>query len=135
MLSILTLAAAAPPARELAAWDCNNPTSIRVFDGETMCGQQTPPAMQTSKLAATIAQVVNRHTAEGFRCQARRTTTSHVCGAFSYEKALPELTETIQMRLSVADCRTLVYTGNFRDKASCQKSWAAAWAPGTSSAQ
>ena len=115
MLSILALATAAPPARELTAWDCNNPTSIRVFDSETMCSQQSPPAMQPNGQAAIIAQVVNRHTTEGFRCQARRTTTSHVCGAFSYEKALPELTETIQLRLSIADCRTLVYTGNFRD--------------------
>ena len=47
--------------------------------------------------------------------QACHTTTSHICGAFSYEKALPELTETVQMHLSIADCRTLVYTGNFRD--------------------
>ena len=62
-----------------------------------------------------MAQVVTRHRAEGFKCKATRTTRSHICGSFSYKKALPSLTSTTQLQLSEGDCRKMFYNGVFRD--------------------
>ena len=40
---------------------------------------------------------------------------SHICGAFSYEKALPSLTSTTQLQLSESNCCKMLYHGVFRD--------------------
>ena len=40
---------------------------------------------------------------------------SHICGAFSYEKALPSLTSTTQLQLSESNCCKMLYNGVFRD--------------------
>ena len=67
--------------------------------------------------------MVEHHRAEGFKCEALRTTCSHICGAFSYEKALPSLTSTTQLQLSESDCRKLFYNGVFCDLETGHKQW------------
>ena len=62
-----------------------------------------------------LAQAVTRHRADGFKCEATCPTHSHICGAFSYEKALPSLTSTTQLQLSESECREIFYNGVFRD--------------------
>ena len=71
--------------------------------------------MQLQPQQVVLAQVVERHHAEGFKCDAVRTTRSHICSAFSYEKALPSMTSTTQLQLTESDCRKLFYNGVFRD--------------------
>ena len=52
-----------------------------------------------------------------------RTTRSHICGAFSYDKALPNLTNTVQLQLSESYVRTLYYHSWFKDPESGHKEW------------
>ena len=77
--------------------------------------------MQTQQVV--LAQVVERHHAEGFKCEAVRTTRSHICGAFSYEKALPSMTSTTQLQLTKSDCRKLFYNGVFCVPETGHKQW------------
>ena len=62
-----------------------------------------------------LAQVLQQHRAEGFKCEAIRTTRSHICGAFSYGKALHSLMNTIQLQLSERNFWKMYYNGMFRD--------------------
>ena len=96
-------------------WDCQQPTSTAVYDGLEFCGPPTSGATGQRSHEVLLAQAVTRHRAEGFKCEATRTTRSHICGAFSYEKALPSLTSTTQLKLSESECRDIFYNGVFRD--------------------
>ena len=102
-------------AAKIEVWDCQQPTSTAVYDGLEFCGA-TPMSVASQRVQdVLLAQVVTHHHAEGFKCEAIRTTRSHICGAFSYEKALPSLTSTTQLQLSERDCRKMFYNGVFCD--------------------
>ena len=102
-------------AARIAVWDCQQPTSTAVYDGLEFCGTPTSGAASRRSHEVLLAQAVTRHRADGFKCEATRTTRSHICGAFSYEKALPSLTSTTQLKLSESECRDIFYNGVFRD--------------------
>ena len=102
-------------AARVEVWDCQHPLSTAVYDGDTFCRPPGGGQVQLPPQQVVLAQVVERHQAEGFKCEAVRTTRSHICGAFSYEKALPSLTSTTQLPLTESDCRQLFYNGVFRD--------------------
>ena len=102
-------------AARIEVWDCQHPTSTAVYNGLDFWGTTSKSAATQRVQDALLAQVVTRHRAEGFKCEAVRTTRSHICGAFSYEKALPSLTSTLQLQLSESDCHKLFYNGVFRD--------------------
>ena len=82
-------------AARIEVWDCQHPTSTAVYNGLDFCGTTSKSAVTQRVQDVLLAQVVTRHRAEGFKCEAVRTTRSHICGAFSYEKALPSLTSTL----------------------------------------
>ena len=102
------------PAR-IAVWDCQQPTSTAVYDELEFCAPATAELAGQRSREVLLAQAITRHKAEGFKCEATRTTRSHICGAFSYEKALPSLTSTTQLKLSESECRDIFYNGVFRD--------------------
>ena len=102
------------PAR-IAVWDCQQPTSTAVYDELEFCAPVTAELAGQRSHEVLLAQAITRHKAEGFKCEATRTTRSHICGAFSYEKALPSLTSTTQLKLSESECREIFYNGVFRD--------------------
>ena len=108
-------AAATGQAAKIAVWDCQKPTSTAVYDGLEFCGTPMSGAANQRSHDVLLAQAVTRHRADGFKCEATRTTRSHICGAFSYEKALPSLTSTTQLKLSESECREMFYNGVFRD--------------------
>ena len=119
LMSIMGLAMGGPiPAEhsaELDVWDCSKPVATAVYAGNTFCSAHEHADLHDQQQPAILAQIVTRHKAAGFRCEVRRTTRSHICGAFSYEKALPYLTETTQVQLSANECRNLKHYGIFRD--------------------
>ena len=119
LMSIMGLAMGGPtPAEhsaELDVWDCSKPAATAVYASNTFCGGREHADLHDQQQPAILAQIVTRHKAAGFRCEVRRTTRSHICGAFSYEKALPYLTETTQVQLSANECRNLKHYGIFRD--------------------
>ena len=114
VMSIIAVAATGQAAK-IAVWDCQKPTSTAVYDGLEFCGTPMSGAASRRSHEVLLAQAVTRHRADGFKCEATRTTRSHICGAFSYEKALPSLTSTTQLKLSESECRDLFYNGVFRD--------------------
>ena len=87
-------------AARIEVWDCQQPTSTAVYNGLEFCGATPTSAASQRVHDVLLAQVVTCHHAEGFKCKAMHTTRSHICGAFSYEKALPSLTSTTQLKLS-----------------------------------
>ena len=96
-------------------WDCQHPLSTTVYDGQTFCRPAGVSQHPQQTQHVVLAQVVKRHHTEGFKCEAVRTTRSHICGAFLYEKALPSMTSTTQLQLAESNCRKLFYNGVFRD--------------------
>ena len=99
----------------IEAWDCQQLSSTTVYDGLEFCRTTAKSTASQRVQDVLLAQVVTRHHAEGFKCEVTHTTRSHICGAFSYEKALPSLTSTSQLQLAESDCRNLFYNGVFRD--------------------
>ena len=102
-------------AAQVEVWDCQHPLSTAVYDGQMFCRPAGVSQQPQQTQQVVLAQVVERHSAEGFNCEAVRTTRSHICGAFSYEKALPSMTSTTQLQLAESDCHKLFYNGMFRD--------------------
>ena len=102
-------------AARIHVWDCQHPLATAVYDGQTFCRPNGGSIEHQQVHQAVLAQVVERHRAEGFKCEATRTTRSHICGAFSYEKALPSMTSTVQLQMTESACRETFYNGVFRD--------------------
>ena len=100
-------------AAQVEVWDCQHPTCTVVYNGRTFCSSGS--SSQFQQPAQDMAQLVTRHQAEGFKCEAVRTACSHICGAFSYEKALPSLTSTTQLQLSESDCCKMFFNGVFHN--------------------
>ena len=120
LLSLMTIAAARTvgprQAARIAAWDCETPATTAVYDAHSFCQEHAPAELQAVQQSMVLAQIVHRHRAHGFKCMATRTTQSHICGAFSYEKALPYLTKTVELAMTTTDCRALRFNGVFRDR-------------------
>ena len=119
LMSMMGLAMGGPlpaeHAAELDVWDCAQPVATAVYASNTFCSGREHADLHDRQQPAILSQVVTRHKAAGFCCEARRTTRSDICGAFSYEKALPYLTETTQLQLSASECRNLKHYGIFQD--------------------
>ena len=102
-------------AAHVEVWDCQHPMGTAIYNGRNFCESVPQTQNHQQQQQVMLAQVVKRHRAEGFKCEAVRTTSSHICEAFLYEKALPSLTSTTQLQLLESDCCKIFYDGMFCD--------------------
>ena len=96
-------------------WDCSRPTSLDVFERSSFChmGQPTPkPGHPTTAYA--VAQVVWVADIEGWDCRAISTLTTHICGVWGYEKAVPSMSGRTMMKLTPEQCNLIVKRGLFK---------------------
>ena len=52
----------------------------------------------------------------GWVCHAVSTLTTHICGLWGYEKAVPSMTGRTKMTLSPSQCQQIVDRGTFKTK-------------------
>merc|ERR1711929_72582 len=99
---------AAPNNSLTLGWDCSRPDALQAYDRSSFCdlGRPTPrPGHPTAMFQ--LAQVVWTSEIDAWDCRAVSTTTTHICGLWGYEKAVPSMTERTMLKLSPAECYQL----------------------------
>ncbi|MEC7493086.1 MAG: hypothetical protein VYB01_09385, partial [Pseudomonadota bacterium] len=125
---------AAPNSSLILGWDCSRPDALQSFDRSSFCdlGRPTPrPGHPTATFQ--LAQVVWTSEIDAWDCRAVSTTTTHICGLWGYEKAVPSMTERTLLKLSPAECYQLSSRGTYKTEQGRVLSGIAA--PGYSTAQ
>ena len=96
-------------------WDCSRPTAIDTYERSSFCslGRPTPkPGHPTAEYA--IAQVTWVSDIEGWDCSAVSTLTTHICGLWGYEKAVPSMSGRTLLKLKPAECDRIVRRGVYK---------------------
>ena len=92
---------AAPNNTLVLGWDCSQPAALHAYDRSSFCdlGRPTPkPGHPTATFE--LAQVVWVAEADAWDCRAVSTTTTHICGLWGYEKAVPSMTDRTILKLT-----------------------------------
>ena len=61
-----------------------------------------------------LAQVVWAAETDAWDCRAVSTTTTHICGLWGYEKAVPSMTDRTLLKLTPAECYQLSSRGTYK---------------------
>ncbi|MEL7089161.1 MAG: hypothetical protein AAGL98_12085, partial [Planctomycetota bacterium] len=96
-------------------WDCSRPDALQAYDRSSFCdlGRPSPkPGHPTATFE--LAQVVWVAEADAWDCRAVSTTTTHICGLWGYEKAVPSMTDRTLLKLTPTQCYQLSSRGIYK---------------------
>merc|ERR1711951_302348 len=106
---------AAPNNSLTLGWYCSRPDALQAYDRSSFCDLGRPtlrPGHPTAMFE--LAQVVWTSKTDAWDCRAVSTTTTHICGLWGYEKAVPSMTERALLKLSPAECYQLSSRGTYK---------------------
>ena len=100
-----------PPS--IVSYDCSRPFTVKTFNARSGCQYAPSPIQEPTKL--WLLHKITKQVFKGFACKATRNTESHICGYFSYSKALKSSSGHIPYELSADECSCMVRTLHFSD--------------------
>ena len=104
----------------MLGFDCSRPKYIDAFDHQSFCNLGIPTPKPGHPTAAyEVAQVVWVTDTAGWVYHAVSTLTTHICGLWGYEKAVPSMMGRTKMTLSPSQCQQIVNRGTFKTKQGC----------------
>ena len=90
----------------LLGYDCSHPTALDAFDRSSFCNLGRPAPKPGHPTASfEVAQVTWISETEGWNCHAVSTLTTHICGLWGYEKAVPSMSDRTLVKLTPAQCK------------------------------
>ena len=95
------------------AFDCTQPATVAEIDAGAGCKGASPSRGTPQEI--WLLQWAQTHSYQGYRCATTKNEESHICGLWSYEKALTASMGQIPMMLTGEDCERLVRTKRFTD--------------------
>ena len=99
----------------LIGHDCSRPTALDSYDRASFCDLGKPmPKPGHPTATFEIAQVIWISEVEGWMCTAISTLTTHICGLWGYEKAVPSMSRRTLEKLTPAQCDRIVKRGTFK---------------------
>ena len=104
-----------PAGPAVQVYDCSDPRFLGTYDRETFCTLSTPAdpptAPETMTWTLSLAQEAWHSQRQGYRCHGTKRITAHMCGLWSYEKALPSLSTMEVLTISAENCALMALKG------------------------
>lgn len=98
----------------VAAYDCSSPTSMQTFGFEERCEKPDMDSAQ-EPTTITILQRIKEVKFSGYRCHMTKATTRYICGAWSYNKYLPDAIGHVPVPLTGSFCANLIQRKIYKD--------------------
>ncbi len=96
---------------KVEAYDCSQPTNIKMFDREAHCTFN--PDVTGAPEKVTILQHVNTQTVEGYKCQVSSHRKMYFCGMFSYSKPIMSAEQEQSLVITAQSCAEMARTRQF----------------------
>ena len=96
---------------KVEAYDCSQPTDIKMFDREAHC--RFDPDIAGIPEKVTILQHVNTQRVGGYKCQVSSHRKLYYCGMFSYSKPILSAEQEQTLVITAQSCAEMARTRQF----------------------
>ena len=104
-----------PQQPVIQAYDCSKPSFLGRYNRQTFCHLTNPAARveakEEVKRRVAVAQEVWESKRNGYRCHGTKRVSAHLCGLWSYEKAVPALESVEVLEISAENCARMALHG------------------------
>jgi len=111
ILAVMGIQVMAKEEYKVEAYDCSQPTNIKMFNREAHC--EFNPNIAGIPEKVTILQHVNTQTVGGYKCQVSSHRKLYYCGVFSYSKPIMSAEQEQTLVITAQSCAEMARTRQF----------------------